>query len=86
MNRYLPLIPLLLAVGCQRSGTLTTTPGGDAPPGMVLVPAGRFQMGSAANPEKNAPLHPVRVDGFYMDKTEVPQAASSASNSSDHRW
>jgi formylglycine-generating enzyme len=74
MNRYLPLIPLLLAVGCQRSGTLTTTPGGDAPPGMVLVPAGRFQMGSAANPEKNAPLHPVRVDGFYMDKTEVTNA------------
>jgi formylglycine-generating enzyme len=71
MNRIFFLLPLLWATGCQKSGILSTAPVGEAPPGMVFVPPGKFQMGSPTNPEKNAPLHPVRVSGFYMDKTEV---------------
>ena len=42
---------------------------GDAPPGMVWVPGGVFMMGSDgrhAN-ESERPVHPVFVDGFFMD-------------------
>ena len=45
-----------------------------APPGMVWVPAGTFAMGSTASPESQ-PIHQVRVDGFFMDETEVTNAA-----------
>ena len=40
------------------------------PEGMVLIPAGKFQMGSMDN-EDEEPIHPVYVDAFYMDKHEV---------------
>ena len=46
------------------------------PEGMVLIPAGEFQMGSndteADNDER--PVRTVYVDAFYMDKTEVTNA------------
>ena len=48
----------------------------DAPPGMVWVPSGEFTMGwdgpEARFDEK--PAHRVRVDGFWMDATEVTNA------------
>src|SRR5450631_3252579 len=54
---------------------------GKAPEGMVWVPGGEFSMGAATNghgssempmPSNDAePLHRVRVDGFWMDKTTV---------------
>lgn len=46
------------------------------PPGMVWIPGGEFEMGTAgATPHKNEqPAHRVRVDGFYMDETEVTNA------------
>ncbi len=42
------------------------------PPGMVWIPGGEFWMGSD-DPEFRdaAPVHRVRVDGFWMDATEV---------------
>ncbi|WP_348800253.1 formylglycine-generating enzyme family protein [Flavobacterium adhaerens] len=44
-----------------------------APEGMVWIPGGEFMMGTDENeayaPEK--PSHPVRVNGFFMDITEV---------------
>ncbi len=47
-----------------------------APPGMAWVPGGEFPMGSddpqAAPAER--PAHRVRVDGFWMDVTEVTNA------------
>jgi len=60
---------LLLALGCSTEG-----PGG--PPGMVWVPAGEFTMGSDrpdARPDEG-PSHRVRVEGFWMDLTEVTNA------------
>ncbi len=56
----------------------------DAPPaeaidrteGMVWIPGGEFSMGSTdplARPDE-APVHRVRVDGFWMDATEVTNA------------
>ncbi|APW61755.1 formylglycine-generating enzyme family protein [Paludisphaera borealis] len=48
----------------------------DAPAGMVWVPGGEFTMGTndpkAESPEK--PAHPVKVDGFWIDATEVTNA------------
>ena len=51
-------------------------PPGVKPPGMAWVPGGEFTMGSddpeAAPAER--PAHRVRVDGFWMDVTEVTNA------------
>jgi len=51
------------------------------PDGMVWIPGGEFDMGAVVNgqgsgempmPSNDAePIHRVRVDGFWMDKTEV---------------
>jgi formylglycine-generating enzyme required for sulfatase activity len=46
------------------------------PPGMAWIPGGAFTMGTDAEsawPEER-PAHPVRVDGFWMDRTEVTNA------------
>jgi formylglycine-generating enzyme len=54
---------------------------GPAPPGMVWIPGGEFSMGSHVESESLCalpgvtrdalPVHRVRVDGFWMDATEV---------------
>ncbi len=44
-----------------------------SPPGMVWIPGGEFTMGSSAEiarPDEK-PTHRVRVDGFWIDTTEV---------------
>ncbi|MHA3774988.1 formylglycine-generating enzyme family protein [Verrucomicrobiota bacterium sgz303538] len=40
---------------------------------MVWIPAGKFTMGGVGDnvPPDELPLHDVRIDGFWMDKTEV---------------
>jgi len=46
------------------------------PPGMVWIPGGEFSMGSTdplARPDE-APVHRVRVGGFWMDAAEVTNA------------
>src|SRR3954470_24129141 len=56
--------------------TPAADPAGDNPPGMAWVPGGEFLMGSddpeAAPAER--PAHRVRVDGFWIDATEVTNA------------
>jgi formylglycine-generating enzyme required for sulfatase activity len=47
------------------------------PPGMVLIPAGEFQMG-ADDGQDDEPLHTVRLDAFYMDSHEVTNAQYQA--------
>ena len=44
-----------------------------SPEGMVLIPAGQFQMGSNDEDAQNdeQPVHTVHLDAFYMDKHEV---------------
>lgn len=49
---------------------------GEAPAGMTWIPGGTFTMGSdgpEAWPDES-PSHPVKVDGFWMDITEVTNA------------
>ena len=38
---------------------------------MVLVPAGKFQMGSTTGDVDERPVHTVDVDAFYIDLHEV---------------
>ncbi|MEM0983786.1 MAG: formylglycine-generating enzyme family protein [Planctomycetota bacterium] len=48
--------------------------------GMVWIPAGEFRMGSTdplARPDES-PVHRVRVDGFWMDRTEVTNTEFAA--------
>ena len=48
----------------------------DGPPGMVWIPGGEFTMGTndqIGRPEEK-PAHRVRVDGFWMDETDVTNA------------
>ncbi len=48
----------------------STDPSGPVPKGMVWIPGGEFWMGAEDFPDAQ-PWHRVRVDGFWMDKTEV---------------
>ena len=58
----------------QDTGTTpTTVPKTTTPSGMVLIPAGEFQMGSNES-EDEKPVHTVYIDDFYMDKYEVTNA------------
>ncbi len=61
---------------------------GIAPAGMVLIPAGTFQMGSydmsSGNDEQ--PVHTVYVDAFYMDETEVTNAQFKAFVLENPQW
>lgn len=41
---------------------------------MVWIPEGEFEMGSKTGPPDARPVHPVSVDGFWMDETEVTNA------------
>ena len=48
--------------------------------GMVLIPAGEFQMGSEGDQARDdeSPIHRVGVDAFWMDQTEVTNAEFKA--------
>jgi len=64
-------LPLVLACA-----SAAAPPPGPAPEGMVWVPGGEFAMGSdfrLARPDEQ-PIHRVRVDGFWIDQTEVTNA------------
>ena len=55
---------------------LAAAPPGVAPPGMAWIPGGEFTMGSddPKAPPTERPAHQVRVDGFWMDVTELSNA------------
>ena len=45
------------------------------PPGMKHIPAGEFIMGSDSGPRTETPARRVQLDGFWIDETEVTNAA-----------
>ena len=53
------------------SPTATQIP---VPPGMVLAPAGTFNMGSPAGAADEAPLHTVSLSAFHIDRREITNA------------
>ncbi|MEK7275822.1 MAG: SUMF1/EgtB/PvdO family nonheme iron enzyme, partial [Chloroflexota bacterium] len=54
--------------------TDTAIPLPEIPDGMILIPAGFFQMGSADSHADESPEHPVLLDAYYVDRTEVTNA------------
>src|SRR5215471_7635453 len=78
MKRMVPLVALALgAFVVVFAATKFLTP---SPPGMVWIPEGEFTMGTDAEvgwPDEK-PAHRVRVDGFWMDETEVTNAQFEA--------
>ena len=49
----------------------------DGPPGMVWIAGGEFMMGTDTDPQRRedeTPAHKVKLDGFWMDITEVTNA------------
>jgi sulfatase modifying factor 1 len=44
------------------------------PPGMVWIPPGEFTMGSDSDLTAEKPAHRVRLDGFWIDETDVTNA------------
>jgi hypothetical protein len=78
--RFRPV--LILGTLCAGSFAATfavvalTGPGSARQPGMVWVPGGEFTMGTDSDhgwPDEK-PAHRVKLDGFYMDVTEVTNA------------
>ena len=49
-----------------------------APPGMALIPAGTFLMGSRDKAPDEAPVHEVALAAFWMDRHEVTVAEFAA--------
>ena len=66
----------------------TTPPLTAVPEGMVLIPAGSFEMGSvdAEADDDEAPVHTVHLDAFYMDKYEVTNAQFKAFVDGNPQW
>ena len=68
------IIIFLFFLKCNNTATKPSSP--VVKDGMVLVPAGDFQMGSDRDQarEDEYPIHAVHVDSFWMDQTEVTNA------------
>jgi sulfatase modifying factor 1 len=70
------VFPTPLAASSSLTESLAAREPGETPPGMVWVPGGEFLMGTddaQADPAER-PAHRVRVDGFWIDQTEVTNA------------
>ncbi len=75
----LTIVALLSVALCsclQAEETDNGTREDTAPAGMVLIPAGEFEMGSndADSHTNERPIHTVHVDAFYIDTHEVTNA------------
>ena len=57
---------------------ITDQPGTPPAAGMVWIPGGTFRMGSDRHYPEEAPVHRVTVDGFWIDRTPVTNAAFRA--------
>ena len=55
------------------------------PSGMILIPAGEFQMGSNDSTDE-APIHTVYIDAFYIDTYEVTNAQYKVFVDANPQW
>lgn len=67
-------------------GTQHIPADGPTPDGMVLIPAGEFEMGSHTGKNNERPMHTVYVDAFYMDVYEVTNAQYKAFVDANPEW
>ena len=82
-------------VGCNRNRPVDrpivppiVPPMPAVPEGMVLIPAGSFEMGSDDEDadDDEQPVHTVHLDAFYMDKYEVTNAQFKAFVDANPQW
>ena len=78
------ILDLVLVAGLF--GEVPTTPA--VPEGMVLIPAGSFEMGSEDDEAaaREQPVHTVHLDAFYMDTHEVTNAQFKAFVDANPEW
>lgn len=76
-------ITLLLLI-CMLLGCALHTNG--VPEGMVLIPAGEFEMGRHDGPKEERPRHTVYVDAFYIDIYEVTNAQFKTFTDANPQW
>ena len=67
-------------------GTQNIPSTNDIPDGMVLIPAGAFEMGSHTGKNNERPVHTVYLDAFYMDIYEVTNAQYKAFIDANPEW
>ncbi|MYH82014.1 formylglycine-generating enzyme family protein [Candidatus Poribacteria bacterium] len=81
------LVLLLTFYGCEaeqkNENHILRTRGG-----MVLIPAGKFQMGSDSDEamDNERPVHTVYIDAFYIDKHEVTNAQYKKFVDANPQW
>ena len=75
----------LVAAGFNGAASAPAAPA-SAPAGMVLIPAGEFQMGSDDAGNNEQPVHTVHVDAFYMDTHEVTNAEYKTFVLANPKW
>ena len=68
------IVCILILTILSVSGTQPIPSASDIPDGMVLIPAGEFEMGSHTGHNNERPVHTVYLDAFYMDIYEVTNA------------
>ena len=82
----------LAALFTLAMGGIRAEPRDDTPPpppeGMVLIPAGSFEMGSDDTDARlgEQPVHTVHLDAFYMDEYEVTNAQFKAFVDANPHW
>ena len=64
---------LLVPVGCEKKPVPERITSKDGAP-MILIPGGKFEMGSYSGDADELPVHTVNLDAFYMDAYEVTNA------------
>jgi len=67
---FIVILLFCFSVGCGTKKTEKSS----AYEGMVLIPAGSFEMGSNDEESDEKPVHTVQISSFYMDKYEVTNA------------
>ena len=84
----LPRAPVVQRREVPASDETSVSSSDIGPEGMVLIPAGGFQMGSNNNEaeEDERPVHTVYVDAFYIDKYEVTNAQYKAFIDANPQW
>ena len=82
-KRILCILILTILPVCSTQHIRSAT---DIPNGMVLIPAGEFEMGSHTGKNNERPVHTVYLDAFYMDIYEVTNAQYKAFIDANPEW
>ena len=85
INRKVIAFTLISTILCI-CGTQDISQSSDGIDGMVLIPAGEFEMGSNEGAANERPAHTVYVDAFYMDIHEVTNAQYKVFVDANPQW